>query len=211
MGKLFQKREPAASYPLDTTIHMQPSKAYYMEQKGNTSLVTEATSILADWTSLEDPGILDRVSAATTGKPTTFELSHSETSRSAQPVIETASKAAVAELKGGVLSLGHWTISFPAGSAHSSHEIAMRPAGIASRADEFVHNSVPFFWEQTRRHQLMQLFKAADGKRVEVARFIGKKPSAKDGVLLLDEDQIDRLIAVITCVAELHRVESFRA
>lgn len=103
-------------------------------------------------------------------------------------------------------------MKFPAGSTHSSHDIPVYPAGTAARADEFVKDSVLYVWDVEEGRKGCRLFRAADGKRTEVARFVGASKRARDGVLLIGEDeQVDWVVVGVTCVAVLNRLDSFRA
>jgi hypothetical protein len=61
------------------------------------------------------------------------------------------------------------------------------------------------------RQTVYKLFKAVDGKRVEVARFEALRARDKCGVLWLDDGQVDAVITCVTLVATINRVESFRA
>lgn len=131
----------------------------------------------------------------------------------------------------GLLSFGKWTIKFPAtqssaGEETAAAEVHMRPAGAFSPTDYFVHDGVSFLWEmidlegpgygQTQR--VCRLFKATEGKRREVTRFMMERRWDKNhGVLVLQapnsegEGGVDEIVACVTCVATVHRVESFRA
>jgi hypothetical protein len=58
--------------------------------------------------------------------------------------------------------------------------------------------------------KLCKLYKAVDGKRSEVARFVGKDTRDRSGVVLIDEESVDEVVALVTLAATLNRVESFR-
>lgn len=132
-------------------------------------------------------------------------------------VITTPDGAPVAELSsGGLWSLGQWSVTFPADSPHGTHAIELRPVGVGARADWFVRDSVPYFWDLVHvglagGQTVYKLFKAVDGKRVEVARFEALRARDRSGVLWLDEGEVDEVVACATVVATINRVESFRA
>lgn len=81
---------------------------------------------------------------------------------------------------------------------------------MAARADEFVKDSVPYFWDLVDGRKLCRLFRALDGKKVEVARFLGENVRAQEGVLMVSEG-IDEVVAMLTFFGVLNRVDSFRA
>jgi hypothetical protein len=122
---------------------------------------------------------------------------------------QAASGETIATISGSKLSLGRCTITFAAKvSPHASHPVKVRPARIGSQADEFLLDGVPFFWgllEGTRR---LELSKVVDGKRCEVGRFVSVNTSEKEGVLLVDGNEVDRIVAALTCVTVLNRVDS---
>ena len=88
----------------------------------------------------------------------------------------------------------------------------MYPAGTASRADEFVKDSVLYIWAVEDGMALCRLWRAVDGRKTEVARFVGDNKRARDGLLLVGEDEwVDWVVVGMTCVAVLNRLDSFRA
>jgi len=117
----------------------------------------------------------------------------------------------IATVSGSTLSLGRRTIKFVAkNSSHSSHPIKVRPARIRSRADKFVLEGVSFFWDVLEGTRRCELSKFVDGKRTEVGRFVAANAREREGVLLVDGNEVDRIVAALTCVAVLNRVDAFR-
>lgn len=130
----------------------------------------------------------------------------------------------IATLSVSVLSFGKWTIRFPAGSAHASHSIEMKPVDFGSRAMVFTQDKVPYFWDMwsgpwgetetgiagtwTGR-RVCELWKVVDGERVLVARFLGRRARDREGTLVIDESGVDIVVAGITCAALLKRVDTF--
>ncbi|KAJ9165551.1 hypothetical protein NKR19_g274 [Coniochaeta hoffmannii] len=123
----------------------------------------------------------------------------------------------LAELSsGGLWSLGQWDITFPPGSTHCTHDIKLRPVGVGARADWFVKDSVPYFWDLVHvglagGQTVYELFKGVDGKRVQVARFEALRARDRSGILWVDGDGADEAVVCVTLVATINRVESFRA
>lgn len=106
-------------------------------------------------------------------------------------------------------SQGRNHIGFPAASPHSAHDIVMeRRQVLASRAEGFVQDSVPFTWRHDgySRRQLT-LWKTVAGVERAVARY--KAPyrfPRTGGTLVVDEAAVDVVVAFMTCVAMLRKV-----
>ncbi|KAK3318878.1 hypothetical protein B0H66DRAFT_558339 [Apodospora peruviana] len=136
----------------------------------------------------------------------------------------------IAQLAGPLLSLGRWKFIF-ADATYSSHKIEMRPTGVGSRADVFVKDSLLFFWEPVAHGQRARyvLWKGTAGEEESRQREVvgvyalvahhghghwhgesGKKRKGRRGVLVVDDSKVDKVVAVLTCVATVNRVESFR-
>lgn len=130
----------------------------------------------------------------------------------------------LATLSTSVLALGKWRIGFPADSPHA-HSIEMKPVGCGSRAEMFVQDSVPYFWEMRSApwgagsdgkktvafasSRVCELWKVVEGKRVLVGRFVGRRARDREGVLVVDESGVDIVVAGVTCAALLKRIDSF--
>jgi len=99
-------------------------------------------------------------------------------------------------------------ISFPLGSPHSEHDIAMlRPKSI-SRTEGFVKDSIQFLWRQegmSRRR--LGLWTVIRGEESIAAQY--KAPSRflrTGGTLLVDATKVDVVVAFLTCVAMLRKI-----
>ncbi|KAK3394984.1 hypothetical protein B0H63DRAFT_63113 [Podospora didyma] len=215
---IFSKKDTAASFPVDADNPFRPTKAIYVKEGNEFAL----SITLADITSLIPEPLL---SVTTADEPTLLETATSTDLSTAPTLLKltrtsrfasnwTATNFAdtkVADLTNPLLSLGKWTITFPAKSAHSNHDILLHPAGFMMRSDEFVKDSVPYFWDVLDGRKLCKLYKAVEGKKCEIARFIGASARDRDGVLLVDDAQLDEVVVGLTCVAVLNRSDSFRA
>ncbi|KAH8879012.1 hypothetical protein GQ53DRAFT_856611 [Thozetella sp. PMI_491] len=124
---------------------------------------------------------------------------------------EDASGAAVAWLSKPLLSFGKWCLTFPAQSPHSSHAIEMKPTSTGKRTYGFIQESVPFFWDMEDKAGARKctLWKAINGRRREVARFEAKRARDREGILAVDEQGVSAVVAGLTCIALLNRVDSF--
>ncbi|KAK5652328.1 hypothetical protein OQA88_10678 [Cercophora sp. LCS_1] len=210
---IFSKKDAASSFPIDEATPFVPTKAVYIQEATEFALsitITDVTASVATHLSPDiQPSLLEGAkSAASTSSPTIKLTRPNRLSRSWTAT--NPSGATVADLSNPIWSLGKWIIKFPANSPHSEHDIQLRPASAASRADEFVKDSVPFFWDLIDGRKLIKLYRALDGKKVEVARFLGENVRAQEGVLLVGEG-VDDVVAVLTVFGALNRLESFRA
>lgn len=229
MPGIFSKKDAAASFPVDETTPFHPSKAIYIKEGTEFTLaltMTDVTTAVAALRSpvLETAALLEEAKSAACTLPITLKLTRpNRISRAWAAMAPTSSSGPgssdtpVAEVSSPLWSLGKWTLKFPAGSPHSAHDILLHPAGFAARADEFVKDSVPYFWDMLEEdgRRLCKLYRARDGKKVEIARFVGKNVRARDGVLLLGAEEgkegVDEVVVMLTLVGVLNRSESFRA
>jgi hypothetical protein len=216
---LISKQDAAASFPIDSTTPFHPTKAIYINDTSEFSLTTTASDVTASVTHLlPSPDTQSAPTLLTTAKSTSHTLPATLTftrpnrlSRS-WTAGDPAFKATVAELSNPLWSLGKWTITFPSNSPHSSHNIILHPASFTSKTDEFVKDSVPYFWDTVNGRKLCKLYRAMEGKKVEVARFVGEDVRAREGVLLVEEGKgVDEVVVMVTFLAVLMRVDSFRA
>ncbi|KIW12167.1 hypothetical protein PV08_09442 [Exophiala spinifera] len=151
-----------------------------------------------------------------------------------EPGMETSSS--IAEIRTHLLNFGTVHIIFPAGSTHSVHEIKVEPLSHRSRAQMFTKDSVAYVWD-TSSHApssrasasgfskdstfwgkpmalsgRLSLCKAVAGKRFEVGRY--ESASGKfelGGLLVVDDREVDILVAALTLVAVLGQNDSFLA
>ncbi|KAH7029154.1 uncharacterized protein B0I36DRAFT_363733 [Microdochium trichocladiopsis] len=163
----------------------------------------------------------------TAGGSSSIQIDPQTTPRSRNDV-EEQDLQPVVELSGPLMELGHWTLKFPSNdSSHSGHNIEYRPVGMSSRDDYFVKDSILYFWavndltpteavsrgsqsDRGPRCSCSRLYKVVDGKRLEVARFWTKKHRDREGLFLVDDEQVDIVVAGATCVIVATRVDSFR-
>ncbi|KAJ5808819.1 hypothetical protein N7474_010088 [Penicillium riverlandense] len=173
--KLFSKRDPAASFPIDIGAPLKATSAVYIKEGNEFTLtitITKVTDILLNQLDGSDAAIaalITKAKSSASGSKPSLELTRTRR-LSSHWTATGASGTTVAELSCPILSLGRWTIKFPAESTHSSHDILMRPAGTTARADEFVKDSVLYFWDVLDGRKLCKLYRAIEGKRTEIAR-----------------------------------------
>lgn len=143
---------------------------------------------------------------------------------------ESRASTVIAEIRRHLLNFGTVHIRFPAESTHSTHEISVEPLSHRSRAQSFIMDSVPYVWDTAAAASSssgsdtkfwskpmalsgrLSLFKAVAGKKFEVARY--ESTSGKfglDGLLVLEEREIDALVAAVTLIGVLGQNDSFLA
>ena len=208
-------------FPLNEEVRLQPTKVFFIHNEGvsglsKSTLIYDITSIAPAQIDINSKELLNSIHAETKSnlgkQPVALKL-HRSSLFSNSMEVKDGNDGAVASLSTTLLAFSHWTLSFPDGSPHATHAIELRPTGIGSRADVFVKESVPFFWEMVggpSGGRVDKLFRVVDGKRVEVARFFAKHMRDHEGVLFLDRAMVDEVVAGVTCVAVLNRLDSFR-
>lgn len=106
------------------------------------------------------------------------------------------------------VSFGSSYVRFPPGSPHSRHEIEMCPVddrsgfSDAKKHEGFVKNSIPYFWDMTSG-PFGVLYKCLNQKRVEIAR-VASFGFEKDGILVLNGNELDEVVALSTCTILLN-------
>lgn len=99
---------------------------------------------------------------------------------------------------------------FPHGSPYSSHSIQTLRPGVGSHSEQFAVESVPYKWKHEGiSRKRLTLYKKV-GNPTAVAKFRGKGEGLKEGlkmggVILVNEDEIDSLIAALTVVIMMRR------
>jgi hypothetical protein len=212
------KAPPAAKYPVNKDVPLRPTKAVYLQSGSEFARVITITDVSDSFATLGDiaslgksSNVVETAKAGVVDRPTLLEVRRAGRFSTSRDVVDPTG-GAIASLSCPIWSLGRWTLEFPAGSPHSEHAIILKPAGMASREDMFVKDSIPYFWDvQLDEGKTCKLYKAAGGERIEIGRFLTKSARDRDGVLLLDDSQIGEVVGYLTCVAMLNRLDSFRA
>jgi hypothetical protein len=143
--------------------------------------------------------------------------------------VGTRTSTLVAEIRRHLLNFGTVHIRFPAGSTHSTHEISVEPLSHRSRAQSFIMDSVPYVWDMAAASSSsasdtkfwskpmalsgrLALFKAVAGKKFEVARYESANGKfGLGGLLVLEEREVDALVAALTLLGVLGQNDSFLA
>jgi hypothetical protein len=115
----------------------------------------------------------------------------------------------VATTKQQAISFGKAWLRFPAGSPHAAHELLLTPVKWYRRTNEWVHNSVPYQWRCDSKYlaNRMTLIRRIGGRDIVVARYAQRWGSwITGGVLLVDEKEIDPVVAILTCNVMLIRM-----
>jgi hypothetical protein len=122
----------------------------------------------------------------------------------------------LAEYQSPLLGYGVTHLTFPPGSQHSSHEITVRPLNATRRTQGWVQDSVRYAWDVNRRlfpggGGVLSLWKAIGStQKIEIGRYQSETGKfMPGGMMAVDEDEIDLLVAVLTCLAVLGQRDSF--
>lgn len=108
----------------------------------------------------------------------------------------------VAHWKHPLISTGTATLTFPADSKHSSHEILSKAVSWVRRTERFVQDSVTYSWEFDSKVlcNKMALFRIVGDKKEKVGQCPQPYVYTSGGVLELDSRCIDELVGLLTCV-----------
>ena len=127
----------------------------------------------------------------------------------------------VAQFHSPWLSFGATHVYFPPDSSHCIHELTVKPVSVKRRAQTFVKDSVLHIWAPASGASVsrdnagsgkLSLFKAVASKQIESARY--ESVSGKfelGGLLVLEEREVDALVAVLTVVDVLGQNDAFYA
>ncbi|KAK1750372.1 hypothetical protein QBC47DRAFT_393978 [Echria macrotheca] len=204
-----------SDYPVDESTPFRPTKIFHIRQEhilAPSFHITDVTAAAAGTVDIyQKPDVAAQVDAAAKANPVFLDvIRRSWTERTLEAVEPGSSKEAVATLSGPLAALGRWTLTF-ADATHAAHAVEMRPTGMGHKADVFVLDSVPFFWDPCDGGRVLwELFKVVGGKRVLVGAYSVAHHWNKNGVLGVDTDQVDEVVAIMTCVAAIGRSDSFR-
>ncbi|CRG86960.1 hypothetical protein PISL3812_03973 [Talaromyces islandicus] len=122
----------------------------------------------------------------------------------------------LAEYSSPLLAYGVADISFPADSLHSSHTIKVRPLNATRRSQSFVQDSVTYAWDVNKKlfpggGGVLSLYKGVGAvKKIEIGRYQSNSGKfTPGGVLVIDAEEVDVLVAVLTLLAVLAQRDSF--
>jgi len=125
-------------------------------------------------------------------------------------------ESVLAESSSPLLAYGVTNITFPANSLHSSHPITVRPASVDRRSQSFVQDSVSYAWEVNTRlfpggGGVLSLYKGIGAtKKIEIGRYQSDNGKiVPGGVLVIDAEEVDVLVAVMTLLSVLSQRDSF--
>ncbi|CAM1510960.1 Fc.00g084730.m01.CDS01 [Cosmosporella sp. VM-42] len=203
------KEPQPVDFPLNDESPLRPTTVLYLHTDNRLSAKLCVYKITDDASAGQPTITLDDARAKITDEVLMLELQQDAWyTRTLRAVDD--SGAFVAEISGPLLALGQWKLTFPGESTHSSHAIELRPVGMGRREDVFVKDSVPYFWDLVDSGAVCKLFKVVNGRRVEVGRYTGKRRGRPNGILEVDDRQVDVVVTTMTCAAVLKRSDSFR-
>lgn len=122
----------------------------------------------------------------------------------------------LAESSSPMLAFGVTNIVFPPDSLHSSHPITVRPTNATRRSQSFVHESISYAWDVNKTlfpggGGVLSLYKGVGStKKIEIGRYQSDNGKIiPGGIMIIDSDEVDVLIAVLTLLAVLSQRDSF--
>ncbi|KAH8896170.1 hypothetical protein GQ53DRAFT_9726 [Thozetella sp. PMI_491] len=203
-----------SDYPIDNDWALKPTNAYLLQSSTNYNKIAQVvdisgTDVISQYNSSISKEILARAQVlakeAHTNATVPFLTMHRRAWFSSHIQFNDAADAAIAELNVPIFKHGTWRFGFPPLSEHSKHEIEMKSAG---HNDEiFIKDDIIFFWE-LKGHMAGKLYQVSNGKRIQVGEFAAAPTYNEECVLMLDTRHIDEVVAILSCVALLSRIDS---
>ena len=113
---------------------------------------------------------------------------------------------AVAEVNMSVLKhYGNWKLTFTENSKFSRQVVDIKPVSVLRKQEMFEFGEDKFMWDMTSGGGRGILYKLNEGHKEQVGEFAAKTWFKNTCLLVLDEDRIDGLLGIATCVAALNR------
>jgi hypothetical protein len=215
---------------VDEFAILQPTRIFYIRSlsgKDHSDALDLTPFLGSSCTSDIDSAFLDSAQHAINANPIlqpAWRLTRgSRFSTSRITVTDAATSSEVAKWHSPILGFGAAHIVFPTNSPHCSHKLDLKPLKVEDRAQGFVKDSVSYAWQLTGKpvsrtdpRGALSLYKTGPGgagaRKIEVARY--RSMSGKfevGGVLVLEEREVDALVAVLTLLAVLNQRDSFYA
>ena len=100
-------------------------------------------------------------------------------------------------------------ITFPEGSPHGSHQLTLKAASHSSLGNEWVQDSVTYRWKCESRWKLGQynLTRTVSGQKMLIGKYTQNMiKTTAGGVLIVDSNEIDEVVAVLTMCVMLRRM-----
>lgn len=114
----------------------------------------------------------------------------------------------LAEWKPSNYDMDSQQFKFPEGSTASDHDITLKRVKVLNRDEWFVQDSVLYTWRFDNRfvRARMTLFKKTGQEEKAIARFHGPHPAFRTGgALSINENEVDFLVALLTCCGMLRK------
>jgi hypothetical protein len=198
-------------YTLDTSVSFTPSKFHYIQRPlGPTrwasikDISEHAPNSTVSWT---DKELNELKAAASKIDKSTYGIKRASLLSTTYSITDSKNEERC-QLSASLLRPNEKKFTFPADSPHSSHPLEMRPSGYARSSEYFTIDSVLYFWEVDTSKRCC-LFKVQGDKKLRVAQYGAKHGYSHEGMLAVDGDHIDVVIAIVTCFALLIRSDSF--
>ncbi|KAF2099634.1 hypothetical protein NA57DRAFT_55586 [Rhizodiscina lignyota] len=118
----------------------------------------------------------------------------------------------IAEWKAGIHSGSKSFISFPPSSPVSSHNITLKALRFCGRDEGFVLDSIPYVWKvKNWTSKKFKLCKKLRGQEQEIGRYWPSVTFASGGILVLDTDEVNDVVGIVTCLVMLWKARQRHA
>lgn len=207
-------------FPLNEDVYLEPTKVFYV--KGGIHFKTDAhiyelTGKLRkpfdDFSSSfqkEAAKVAQRMSEGDEDRgqepePPKYTITSSGSMMRTLKTMVDKNGEKVCDLNMTFVSFDNSTVRFPSGSEHSRHDIEMYPVDdkLADKHEAFIRHSIPYFWDLTGGGQVGYLHKCLNQKRCEIGQCT-PWGMGKDLILALNDDELDEVVALSTCMILLN-------
>lgn len=213
-------------FPIDESATFSPTRILYLRPGQSTThceILDVTNNLKSSYRGDPTPELLELAQITLRANPTlapTWTFSKkSKFSKSHLSVFEQPGDKEIAHVNSHFLSFGTSHVHFPPDLSNTTHDITVKPLSIKSRAQSFVKDSVPYAWqpsrlesEQSSKAGDLSLFKALARKKIEVAKYASVDGKFElNGLLLIDEREVDAVVTVLTLVSVLGQSDTFYA
>ena len=216
---------------LDGSVSLQPTRIFYIQKltgQGHSSIRDFTAQLQSSYRFDLDSEFLDLAQLVQNANPATqpvWQLSRERWYSNSKLAVAapnfSGERIIVANWHSPIMAMGTTKISFKDASV-SAHNITVEPVAVTSRAQGFVKDSLPYLWEASLTaanvkgtgRGTFSLFRSpsseSGSKKVEIAKYQSMSGKCEiGGVLVLDEREINPLVAVLTLLAVLGQRDSF--
>jgi hypothetical protein len=206
---MAEQSSPTNPNTVPETEHFKPTHIYHIVTHSSLTKVIKVLDITDNVTvTLDSDEFSKQVEEITKGSPPdpwlTVTRGHWWNNRFT--VTSPSESGTLAEWKSGLMSWSDTYLNFPSGSSHSSHHITMKAKSYWKFREQFVIDSVTYTWipDNALINVKFTLYKSIGSHELKVGRYEQKWKFLKTGgTLLLNTDEIDNVVGILTCLVLL--------